>query len=182
MCRGAAKAMYLSADHWKRSGVLDNVEIEFCSAGAVLFGVPDYVPALMEYVAAYGIDLNFGNTLTSVNGPARTATFNCVNPDGSAHVVTREFDMLHVVPPQIAPDFIPDQPFADAAGWIDVDPATLRHKTGPTFTRWATRPTPATPRPPLPPASRRQWSPITCWRQWVRRTAAPSTTATAPAR
>jgi sulfide:quinone oxidoreductase len=129
-CAGAPqKAMYLSADHWKRSGVLDNVEIEFCSAGAVLFGVPDYVPALMEYIKAYGIDLNFGNTLTRVNGPARTATFNCVNPDGSAHVVTRDFDMLHVVPPQIAPDFIRISPLADAAGWIDVDPATLRHKS-----------------------------------------------------
>ena len=129
-CAGAPqKAMYLSADHWKRTGVLDKVEIEFCSAGAVLFGVPDYVPALMKYVTAYGIDLNFGNTLTSVNGPARTATFNCVNPDGSAHLVTRDFDLLHVVPPQIAPDFVRVSPLADAAGWIDVDPATLRHKT-----------------------------------------------------
>ena len=129
-CAGAPqKAMYLSADHWKRTCVLDNVEIEFCSAGAVLFGVPDYVPALMKYVTAYGIDLNFGNTLTRVNGPARTATFNCVNPDGSAHLVTRDFDLLHVVPPQIAPDFIRVSPLADAAGWIDVDPVTLRHKT-----------------------------------------------------
>ncbi|CAI8930526.1 TIGR01244 family sulfur transferase [Pseudomonas serboccidentalis] len=129
-CAGAPqKAMYLSADHWKRTGVLDNVEIEFCSAGAVLFGVPDYVPALMEYITAYGIDLNFGNTLTSVNGPARTATFNCVNPDGSSQRVTRDFDLLHVVPPQIAPDFVRVSPLADAAGWIDADPATLRHKT-----------------------------------------------------
>ncbi|MDF3174589.1 TIGR01244 family sulfur transferase [Pseudomonas sp. ER28] len=129
-CAGAPqKAMYLSADHWKCTGVLDKVEIEFCSAGAVLFGVPDYVPALMEYIKAYGIDLNFGNTLTGVNGPARTATFNCVNSDGSAHLVTRDFDLLHVVPPQIAPDFVRVSPLADAAGWIDVDPATLRHKT-----------------------------------------------------
>ena len=129
-CAGAPqKAMYLSADHWKRSGVLDAVEIEFYSAGAVLFGVPDYVPALMEYVTAYGIDLNFGNTLTHVDGPARTATFSGVNPDGSPRVLTREFDLLHVVPPQVAPDFIRVSPLADAAGWIDVDPATLRHKT-----------------------------------------------------
>jgi len=129
-CAGAPqKAMYLSADHWKRSGVLDAIEIEFYSAGAVLFGVPDYVPALMEYVTAYGIDLNFGNTLTRVDGPARTATFSGVNPDGSPRVLTREFDLLHVVPPQVAPDFIRVSPLADAAGWIDVDPATLRHKT-----------------------------------------------------
>ncbi|WP_411392626.1 TIGR01244 family sulfur transferase [Pseudomonas sp. MPB23] len=129
-CAGAPqKAMYLSADHWKRSGVLNDVEIEFYSAGAVLFGVPDYVPALMEYVKAYRIDLNFGHTLTRVDGPARTATFNSANADGTNHEVTCEFDLLHVVPPQIAPDFIRVSPLADAAGWIDVDPATLRHKT-----------------------------------------------------
>ncbi len=129
-CAGAPqKAMYLSADHWKRGGVLNQVQIEFCTAGGVLFGVPDYVPALMEYIKAYGIGLSFGHTLSSVDGPGKTATFSRANPDGSKDVVTREFDLLHVVPPQVAPDFIRVSPLADAAGWIDVDPATLRHKT-----------------------------------------------------
>lgn len=129
-CAGAPqKAMYLSADHWKRGGVLDQIQIEFCSAGAVLFGVAAYVPALMEYINAYSIDLNFGYTLTRVDGPARTATFSRLNPDGSKDTVTRKFDMLHVVPPQVSPDFIRVSPLADAAGWVDVDPATLRHKT-----------------------------------------------------
>ena len=128
-CAGAPqKAMYLSADHWKREGVLDRINIEFCNAGAVLFGVPAYVPALMEYITAYGVHLHFGNTLTSVDGPARTATFSRANADGSKEIVTREFDLLHVVPPQVAPDFIRVSPLADAAGWIDIDPATLRHK------------------------------------------------------
>lgn len=128
-CAGAPqKAMYLSADHWKRGGALDRIQIEFCSAGAVLFGVAAYVPALMEYINAYSIDLNFGYTLTGVDGPARIATFSRLNPDGSKDTVTRKFDMLHVVPPQVAPDFIRVSPLADAAGWVDVDPATLRHK------------------------------------------------------
>lgn len=129
-CAGAPqKAMYLSADHWRRSGVLDQINIEFCNAGAVLFGVAAYVPALMEYITAYGITLNFGNTLISVDGPAKTATFSCANADGSKQLITREFDLLHVVPPQVAPDFIRVSPLADAAGWIDIDPATLRHQT-----------------------------------------------------
>ena len=128
-CAGAPqKAMYLSADHWKRGGVLDRIQIEFYSAGAVLFGVAAYVPALMEYINAYSIDLNFGYTLTGVDGPARIATFSRLSPDGSKDTVTRKFDMLHVVPPQVAPDFIRVSPLADAAGWVDVDPATLRHK------------------------------------------------------
>ena len=131
-CAGAPqKAMYLSADHWRRSGVLGAVEIDFCNAGAVLFGVPDYVPALMEYVKAYGIGLNFGQTLVAVDGPGKRATFSVTQSDGSKELVQREFDMIHVVPPQRAPDFIRVSPLADAAGWVDLDPATLRHKVFP---------------------------------------------------
>lgn len=129
-CAGAPqKAMYLSADHWTRQGVLKNIDIQFCNAGAVLFGVADYVPALMEYVKKYGIGLNFGETLVSVDGPARKATFLKNLADGSKEKVVRDFDMIHVVPPQKAPDFVRVSPLADAAGWVDVDPASLRHKT-----------------------------------------------------
>jgi sulfide:quinone oxidoreductase len=128
-CAGAPqKAMYLSADHWRRSGVLGAIDIQFCNAGAVLFGVADYVPALMEYVKAYGIALNFGQTLVSVDGTGKKAVFSKANADGTKELITREFDMLHAVPPQKAPDFIRVSPLADAAGWVDVDPGTLRHK------------------------------------------------------
>lgn len=128
-CAGAPqKAMYLSADHWRRAGMLAAVDIQFCNAGAVLFGVADYVPALMEYVDAYGIHLNFGETLVAVDGPARHATFSRALPDGTKERTVREFDMLHAVPPQRAPDFVRVSPLADAAGWVDVDPATLRHR------------------------------------------------------
>lgn len=128
-CAGAPqKAMYLSADHWRRTGVLGAIDIQFCNAGAVLFGVADYVPALMKYVQAYGIHLNFGQTLVSVDGPARQAVFKVAKPDGSHQQVTHAFDMLHAVPPQKAPDFIRVSPLADAAGWVDIDPGTLQHK------------------------------------------------------
>ena len=123
--------MYLSADHWKREGVLSNIDIQFCNAGAVLFGVADYVPALMEYVKAYGVGLNFGRTLVAVDGPGKKATFSQVQADGSKALLTQDFDMIHVVPPQKAPDFIRVSPLADAAGWIDVDPSSLRHKKYP---------------------------------------------------
>jgi sulfide:quinone oxidoreductase len=131
-CAGAPqKAMYLSADHWTRQGVLNNIDIQFCNAGAVLFGVADYVPALMEYVKKYHIGLNFGETLVAVDGPAHKATFSKTLADGSKEKVVRDFDMIHVVPPQKSPDFVRVSPLADAAGWVDVDPASLRHKTYP---------------------------------------------------
>ncbi len=129
-CAGAPqKAMYLSADHWTRQGVLNNIDIQFCNSGAVLFGVADYVPALMEYVKKYHIGLNFGETLVAVDGPSHKATFMKNLADGSKEKVVRDFDMIHVVPPQKAPDFVRVSPLADPAGWVDVDPGSLRHKT-----------------------------------------------------
>ena len=129
-CAGAPqKAMYLSGDHWLRAGVLDAIEISFMTAGGVLFGVKDYVPALEDYVARYRAQLNFFHRLTAIDGPGRTATFAVARPDQPATSVTVDFDMIHVVPPQVAPDFIRVSPLADAAGWVDVDQATLRHKT-----------------------------------------------------
>lgn len=129
-CAGAPqKAMYLSADHWARSGVLDDIDVGFYNAGGVLFGVKDYVPALMEYVKKYGVDLQFSHNLVSIDGPAKTARFKKTDTEGGSEIVEREFDMIHVCPPQCAPDFIRVSPLADAAGWVDVDQNTLRHKT-----------------------------------------------------
>ena len=128
-CAGAAqKAMYLAADHWRQVGVLEHMDIHYCSAAGVLFHVPDYVPALMSYIQAYGIDLRLQERLVSVNGPAQEATFASVNAQGQPQTTTRRFDLLHVVPPQTAPDFIRHSPLADAAGWVDVDPHSLQHK------------------------------------------------------
>jgi len=129
-CAGAPqKAMYLSSDHWRRSGRLEQIDVQFFNAGAVLFGVADYVPALMEYVKRYDIALNFGFNLSAIDGPSKRAIFRRTLENGSVESVTREFDMIHVVPPQKAPDFIRVSPLADKAGWVDVDQATLRHKT-----------------------------------------------------
>jgi sulfide:quinone oxidoreductase len=128
-CAGAPqKAMYLSCDHWRRSDVLNRIQVDFCTAGDVLFGVADFVPPLMKYVERYGIHLNFRQTLVAVDGPARKARFDVLNADGNATTVERDFDMLHVVPPQQAPDVVRNSPLANADGWVDVDPETLRHQ------------------------------------------------------
>jgi sulfide:quinone oxidoreductase len=129
-CAGAPqKAMYLSSDYWQRSGQLQDINVQMFNAGAVLFGVADYVPALMEYIERYRIGLNFGYNLTAIDGPGKLATFHRVLQDGTVDSVTHDFDMIHVVPPQKAPDFVRVSPLADNAGWVDVDQTTLRHKT-----------------------------------------------------
>ncbi|MBE9637703.1 TIGR01244 family sulfur transferase [Salipiger mangrovisoli] len=129
-CAGAPqKALYLSGDHWLRTGVLPRIEIEFMNAGGVLFGVKDYVPALETYIEKYRAKLNFFHNLVAVDGPAHRATFKVSKPDTEPTEVTVDFDMMHVCPPQTAPDFIKVSPLADPAGWVDVDQGTLRHKS-----------------------------------------------------
>lgn len=127
-CAGAPqKAMYLACDHWQRTGVLKDLDVEFCTAGAALFGVADYVPALMEYIDRYGINLAFQHTLIAVDGDQRLARFKVMGADGATEEIEKSFDMLHVCPPQRAPRFISDSPLADAAGWIELNPETLQH-------------------------------------------------------
>jgi hypothetical protein len=48
---------------------LNNIDIEFCNAGGVLFGVKDYVPALMEYIEKYDAHLNFMHNLVADRRP-----------------------------------------------------------------------------------------------------------------
>ena len=128
-CAGAPqKALYLSCDHWLRHGHLGAIKPSFFNAGAMLFGVADYVPALMAYIDKYGIDLNYSHRLVAVDGPNKRATFERTLPDGGSETRVEAFDLLHVVPPQVAPDFIRQSPLADVAGWVDVDPVTLRHR------------------------------------------------------
>jgi sulfide:quinone oxidoreductase len=127
-CAGAPqKAMYLACDHWRRTGVLSKTKVEFDLAGPVLFGVPTFVPPLMEYVKRYDANLAFSSNLVAIDGPSRTATFETKDADGNVTRVEKHFDMIHVVPPQVPPDFIRDSQLADAAGWCEVDHATLQH-------------------------------------------------------
>ncbi|AEV36601.1 Sulfide:quinone oxidoreductase [Pseudovibrio sp. FO-BEG1] len=129
-CAGAPqKALYLSGDYWRKQGVLKNIDIQFHNAGGVLFGVKEYVPALEKYIDLYGANLNFFNNLVAIDGPAKKAWFDVAKPDTPVERVEVDFDMIHVCPPQSAPDFIRVSPLADAAGWVDVDHITLRHKT-----------------------------------------------------
>lgn len=130
-CAGAPqKAMYLSCHRWEGAGRLGAIGVEFHAAGPALFGVADYVPALMDYVRRYAIDLNLGSRLVAVDGPSRTAVFERAGEDGPVRF-ERSFDMLHAVPPQMAPEVVRSGPLADASGYIAVDPHTLRHVNHP---------------------------------------------------
>jgi sulfide:quinone oxidoreductase len=128
-CAGAPqKALYLSCDHWLNEGKLTGMKVDFYNAGAVLFGVKEYVPALMEYIEKYDANLHFSKNLVKVDGPNKIAYFQGIGEGASTDLTEVPFDMLHVVPPQSPPDFIAVSPLVDANGWVDVDQSTLQHK------------------------------------------------------
>jgi len=127
-CAGAPqKIMYLAADRFRKRGTLDKFNIEFLTATPGLFGVPFFAKALSKVVADYGIKTNFNHNLVAIDGTAKIATFETADAEGNKQRIDKAFDMIHVTPPQSAPDFIKQSPLANAAGWVDVNPNTLQH-------------------------------------------------------
>ncbi len=127
-CAGAPqKIMYLAADRFRKKGIADKVNVEFCNAGPGMFGVPFFAKALTKVIADYGITTSFSHNLVAIDGEAKKATFEVTDADGKKSKVTKEFDMIHVTPPQSAPDFIKSSPLANEGGWVDVHQGTLQH-------------------------------------------------------
>lgn len=127
-CAGAPqKAMYLSCDYWQKQNVLDKIDVEFNTATPALFGVAEFVPPLMAYVNRYHARLVFNSNLVKVDGDSKLATFEVKEADGQVTRVEKPFDMLHVTPPQVAPDCLRNSPLADSSGFCEVNPKTLQH-------------------------------------------------------
>lgn len=124
-CAGAPqKIMWLAEHHMRRLGVRDRSEVIFASAGASIFGVPRYARPLGELAEERGVIGRYRHDLVAVRPRSREAVFQNLD-DGSEQVIA--YEMLHVTPPQSAPDFIKNSPLADAAGWVDVDRHTTQH-------------------------------------------------------
>jgi sulfide:quinone oxidoreductase len=127
-CAGAPqKIMYQAADRFRKKGILDKFNIEFCSAIPAIFGIPFFAKALMKVAQGYGIKTNFNTNLVAIDGASKTATFEVTDSEGNKTRIDKTFDMIHVTPPQSAPDFIKTSPLANAAGWVEVNDKSLQH-------------------------------------------------------
>ena len=95
--------------------------------GTRLFGVPKYEKTLLKVVERDGIDLHFFVKLAEIDGENKRARFVGFGEGNKDREYWVDFDMIHVTPPQSAPDFIRSSALANEAGWVDVDKYTLQH-------------------------------------------------------
>lgn len=124
-CPGAPqKAVYLSADYFEKQGI--NVEVEFRTATPSVFGIPFYAEPLNRVMESHQATPYFKQSLVAVNGAEKIATFE-YEANGETQREDVAFDLLHVVPPQSAPDFIRESTLANAQGWLEVDQYSLKH-------------------------------------------------------
>jgi sulfide:quinone oxidoreductase len=125
-CGGAPqKIMYLFGDYCRRHNI--KAHVEFTSGGSVIFGIKKYADELMKMVNKYSIQLSFKHDLIAVDGDRQLATYKVTDANGVVSEVQKKFKVLHVTPPQSAPDYFSKSALADAKGWFDADKYTLQH-------------------------------------------------------
>ena len=60
-----------------------------------------------------GVEMHYRHDLIAVDGKNKLATFKVTDEKGNVSEIIKHFDMLHVTPPQSAPDFISGSPLAN---------------------------------------------------------------------
>lgn len=124
-CPGAGqKIMYLADDQFRKAGVRDRTNVIFASAAPSIYGVEKYAATLRKVVERKGIETRFRHNLIEVRPETKEAVFEQLE---TGETVVIPYDLLHVTPPQSAPDVVKRSPLAAESGWLEVDKHTLRH-------------------------------------------------------
>ncbi len=124
-CGGAPqKICYLADDYFRKSGVRDRSQVIFASASGGIFSVSKYAQALDRVIQRKGIDARYQHNLVALRPDRREAVFKRLD---NGEEVVLQYDMIHVTPPQSAPDFIKQSKLAGEAGWVEVDQYTTQH-------------------------------------------------------
>jgi sulfide:quinone oxidoreductase len=132
-CAGAPqKIAYLAADWWRAQGVLSKTRVILVLPTAAMFSQPDWAKVLAGVAAGYDIEVRKESQLAEVDGESRRAVIVDTKA-GTKEAI--DYDLLHAVPPQSAPDWLKGGPLADPAspaGYVNVDRYTLRSPDWPT--------------------------------------------------
>ena len=129
----ALKPLLMACDHWRRQGVLENLQVRLVTPFTGVLGMPSVDGTLADVLSSYGVEVLQEAHVQRLDGAARTVAI--ASPTG--HRTLEDVTYAHVVPHYRAPRWIGDSGLAvDApSGLVDVDPETLRHRRHPSI--WA---------------------------------------------
>ena len=127
-CAGAPlKHTFLIEDIARTAGTRGKLDMHYMANNDALFGVPIVSEKVRMLFEDRGITPVYSHVLRAIDAGAKTATFD--TPEGQ---VTRDYDYIHVIPPQRAPEVIRQSGLSWAdkwtdQGWVECDMASLRH-------------------------------------------------------
>jgi sulfide:quinone oxidoreductase len=125
-CGGAPqKIMYLSCYNWVKNKITN--KSYFITGCPKLFANDYYGEALAKVAEGYKVDVIINNDLIEVNSKDRKAIFKTT----TGEIVEKNFDIMHVTPPQRAHPYIAESKLASANGYAEVDIHSLQHKKYP---------------------------------------------------
>ncbi len=128
-CAGAPlKHTFLIDDIARRAGSRDKAEFIYAAAQGGLFGVPIVAEKVRMLFGERGIETRMRHTLKSIDASQKRAVFE----DKDGFDVEIDYDYIHIIPPQRAPEVIRQSGLAWAdkwtdQGWVEADKTTLRH-------------------------------------------------------
>ncbi len=148
-CAGAPqKIAYLACDHWRREGVLGDIDVHLVVPTPRIFGIPAIADSLDEVIADYGINLHTQSEVVAIDPTSKkfairdlsssdqgqpSASAPCEALPSSAVATNADtvmsYDVMHFVPPQSAPDWIKASPLStgEGPGYVSVDKHTMQH-------------------------------------------------------
>ncbi len=127
-CAGAPlKHTFLIDDIARRAGNASKMNMVYAAPQSSLFGVPIVAEKVRMLFEDRGVETMMNCTLTAIDASAKRATFAS---DTGTEVV--DYDYIHIIPPQRAPEFVVQSGLAWAdkwtdQGWVECDMQTLRH-------------------------------------------------------
>lgn len=148
-CGGAPqKIMYLAEEAFVKSGVRGKTKVVYATPGSVIFGVKDFADTLNKVLDRKKIMTRFFYNPVKIDPKEQIAWFKYMKPDADPSLLPLDatmgervsdekligikYDLLHLAPPQKAPDFIRNSVLAHqdgpSKGWMNVDIHTLQHK------------------------------------------------------
>lgn len=146
-CGGAPqKIAYLAGDYIRKNGLQSKTNAAFITPGTTVFAVPEIRETLLKVLDRYQMSFNTYMAPVKIDGKNQKIYYEYIGEEAQPPMehlnklgakilddglIEVPFDLLHLAPPQAAPEFVRNSELVNAEGWVDVDQYSLQHKKFP---------------------------------------------------